>query len=130
MNALQRDLKRLVPMVEAAGAARAAADPHRQKLLAKIPDIIAEDTGIGIHISGFGKGVQTTLRKQFDCQCHVRSFLFRLAEQLRMKVLQGRSLPLISAADVFPVDLGGTAVNDGLLLCTKTVAADKLLAQG
>ena len=32
MNALQRDLKRLVPMVEAAGAARVAADPHRQKL--------------------------------------------------------------------------------------------------
>lgn len=32
MNALQRDLKRLVPMVEAAGAARADADPHRQKL--------------------------------------------------------------------------------------------------
>ena len=27
MNALQRDLKRLVPMVEAAGAARAAAIP-------------------------------------------------------------------------------------------------------
>lgn len=33
MNALQRDLKRLVPMVEAAGAARAAADPHRQSCM-------------------------------------------------------------------------------------------------
>lgn len=37
MNALQRDLKRLVPMVEAAGAARAAADPHRQKLHVQPP---------------------------------------------------------------------------------------------
>ena len=32
MNALQRDLKRLVPMVERLGADRAAADPHRQRL--------------------------------------------------------------------------------------------------
>ena len=38
MNALQRDLKRLVPMVEAAGAARAAADPHRQQLHVQPPD--------------------------------------------------------------------------------------------
>lgn len=37
MNALQRDLKRLVPMVEAAGAARAAADSHRQKLHVQPP---------------------------------------------------------------------------------------------
>lgn len=33
MNALQRDLKRLVPMVEAAGAARVAADPHRRSCM-------------------------------------------------------------------------------------------------
>ena len=37
MNALQRDLKRLVPMVEAAGAARVTADPHRQKLHVQPP---------------------------------------------------------------------------------------------
>ena len=37
MNALQRDLKRFVPMVEAAGDARAAADPHRQKLHVQPP---------------------------------------------------------------------------------------------
>lgn len=42
MNALQRDLKRLVPMVEAAGAARAAADPHRQKLHGSAPCRLAE----------------------------------------------------------------------------------------
>lgn len=32
MNALEQDLKRLVPLVEGLGAARAKADPHRQKL--------------------------------------------------------------------------------------------------
>lgn len=31
MNALQRDLKRLVPLVEGLGAAKAASDPHRQR---------------------------------------------------------------------------------------------------
>ena len=29
MNALQRDLKKLVPLVESLGAEKAAADPHR-----------------------------------------------------------------------------------------------------
>ena len=31
MNALQRDLKKLVPLVESLGAANIAADPHRQQ---------------------------------------------------------------------------------------------------
>ena len=31
MNALQRDLKKLVPLVESLGAEKAAADPHRQR---------------------------------------------------------------------------------------------------
>ena len=31
MNALQRDLKKLVPLVESLGAEKAASDPHRQK---------------------------------------------------------------------------------------------------
>ena len=44
MNALQRDLKRLVPMVEAAGAARAAADPHRQKLHVQCGNKMEEET--------------------------------------------------------------------------------------
>ena len=102
---------------------------YRQKLLAKIPDIIAEDTGIGIHISGFGKGVQTTLRKQFDCQCHVRSLLFRLTEQLCVEVLQGGGLSLIPAADVVPIDLGGAAVNNGFFLGRQLPGADELLTK-
>ena len=31
MNALQRDLKKLVPLLESLGAEKAAADPHRQR---------------------------------------------------------------------------------------------------
>ena len=32
MNALQRDLKKLVPLVESLGAEKAAAGPHRQRI--------------------------------------------------------------------------------------------------
>ena len=31
MNALQRDLKKLVPLVESLGAERVESDPHRQR---------------------------------------------------------------------------------------------------
>lgn len=37
MNALQRDLKRLVPLMESLGAEKAKADPHRQKLHVQPP---------------------------------------------------------------------------------------------
>ena len=47
-----------------------------------------------------------------------------------MKVLQGRGLPLISAADVVPIDLGGAAVNDGLFLGRQLPGADELLTEG
>ena len=46
-----------------------------------------------------------------------------------MKVLQGRGLPLISAADVVPIDLGGAAVNDGLFLGRQLPGADELLTK-
>ena len=102
---------------------------HRQELLAKIPDIIAEDAGVGIHIGGLGKGVQTALRKQLDGQSHIGGLLFRLAEQLRVEVLQGRGLPLIPAADIVPIDLRGASVNDGLFLGGQLPGADELLTK-
>ena len=37
MNALQRDLKKLVPLVESLGAAKADSDPHRQKFHVQPP---------------------------------------------------------------------------------------------
>ena len=42
MNALQRDLKRLVPMVEAAGAARVTADPPPAEAACSTPCGLAE----------------------------------------------------------------------------------------
>lgn len=103
--------------------------PHRQKLLAKVSDIVAEDTGIGVHIGGLGKGVETAVCKQLNGQRHILCFLFRLAKQLRVEVLQGRGLSLIPAADVVPIDLGGASVNDGLFLGGQLPGADELLTK-
>ena len=104
--------------------------PHRQKLLAKVPDIVAEDTGIGVHIGGLGKGVETAVCKQFDGQRHILCFLFRLAEQLGVEVLQGGDRAVIAAADIVPVHLGGAAVNDGLFLGRQLARPDELLTEG
>ena len=39
---------------------------HGQKLTAQVPDVIAEDAGIGVHIGGFGEGVQAALGEQLS----------------------------------------------------------------
>ena len=69
---------------------------YRQKLLAKVPDIVAEDTGVGVHIGGLGKGVETAVCKQLNGQRHILRFLFRLAEQLGVEVLQGGDRAVIA----------------------------------
>ena len=53
MNALQRDLKKLVPLVESLGAEKAAADPHRQRfhLQPPTPTACASTAGSTTHSS-------------------------------------------------------------------------------
>ena len=104
--------------------------PHRQKLLAKVPDIVAEDTGIGVHIGGLGKGVETAVCKQFDGQRHILCFLFRLAEQLGVEVLQGGDRAVIAAADIVPVHLRGAAVDDGFFLGRQLACPNELFTEG
>ena len=104
--------------------------PHRQELLAQIPDIIAEDTGIGVHIGGLGKGVETAVCKQLNGQRHILCFLFRLAEQLGVEVLQGGDRAVIAAADIVPVHLRGAAVDDGFFLGRQLACPDELFTEG
>ena len=85
---------------------------------------------MGIHIGGLGEGVEAALGKQLDGQCYIRGLFLRLAEQLRVEVLQGRGLSLIAAADIVPVDLGGAAVDDGFLPGRQLSRSDELLAEG
>ena len=54
--------------------------PHRQKLLAQVPDVITEDAGAGVHVGRLSKGVQAALGKEFDGQRNVPGFPFRLAQ--------------------------------------------------
>ncbi len=103
---------------------------NRQKLLTQIPDVIAKNAGVGIHIGGLGEGVEAALGKQLDGQCHIRSLLLRLAEQLRVEVLQGRGLSLIATTDVVPIDLSGAAVNDRFLPGRQLSCPDELLTEG
>ena len=103
---------------------------YRQKLLAKVPDIVAEDTGIGVHIGGLGKGVETAVCKQLNGQRHILCFLFRLAEQLGVEVLQGGDRAVIAAADIVPVHLRGAAVDDGFFLGRQLACPDELFTEG
>ena len=103
---------------------------HGQKLTAQVPDVIAEDAGIGVHIGGFGEGVQAALGEQFDGQRHVPRFRLRLAEQLGMEILQGGHRAGVAPADVLPIALGGAAVDDGLLLGGEFPGSHELLTQG
>ena len=103
---------------------------NRQKLLAQIPDIVAKDTGVGIHIGGLGEGVQAALGKQFDGQSHVRCLRLRLAKQFCMEVPEGGDSPFTAVLDVGVVAQSRTPVNDGLLLGGQLAGPHELLTQG
>ena len=59
----------------------------RQELFSKVADIVAENAGIGIHVRVLGKGVETALREQLQCQRNVPRFGFRLLQERGMEVL-------------------------------------------
>ena len=104
--------------------------PHWLELLAQVPDVIAEDTGAGVHIGGLGKGVEAALSKQLNGQSHIAGLGLRLPEQLGIEVLEGGNAPLIPSPDILPVALRRTAVNDGFLLSRQPARANQLLTQG
>ena len=103
--------------------------PNGKKLLAEIADIIAEDSGVGIYIGGLGESIQTALGEQLDCQSHIAGLWLRLPEQLCVEILKCGDSPPIAAADIAVINLGSTAVNDGLFFCGELSGADKLFTQ-
>ena len=64
-------------------------DQHtdRQELLSKVADVIAKNAGIGVHVRVLGKGVETALREQLQCQRNVPRFGFRLLQERGVEVL-------------------------------------------
>ena len=103
---------------------------HGQELAAQIPNVIAEDAGIGVHIGGLGKGIQAALGKQLNSQRHIPRLRLRLAQQFGVEILQGGHRAGVALADVLPVALGGAAVDDGLLLGGEFPGTHELLTQG
>ena len=103
---------------------------HGQELAAQIPNVIAEDAGIGVHIGGLGKGIQAALGKQLNSQRHIPRLRLRLAQQFGVEILQGGHRAGVAPADVLPVALCSAAVDDGLLLGGEFPGSHELLTQG
>ena len=80
--------------------------PHRKKLLAQISDVIAQDTGVRVHVGGLGKGVEAALGEQLDCQGANSEFLVMLnqaatdrAELARLLNISDNQLSYITNVD-------------------------------
>ena len=103
---------------------------NRQKLLAQVPDIVAENPGVGIHVGGLGEGVQAALGEELNCQRHVAGLRFRLPEQLGVEVLESGGGALVAVSDVVVIDPSGAAIDDGFFLGGELAGADQLLTEG
>lgn len=84
-------------------------------MLAKLPDVVGDDPGFGIHIGALGKSVQTAGDEQLGGKRQPSGFWLRLLQKGVMQILQGRRLALIVVDHVFPVHVIGASVEDGLL---------------
>ena len=76
------------------------------------------------------KGVQAAVGKQLDGKGDFLRLRLVLFKKLRPEILQGRHFALIVILLIGAVYAGGTAVDNGFLLCAEVAAADELLAQG
>ena len=82
-----------------------------------------------IHIGMLCKGIQRAVRKQLDSKGDFFRFWLVLFKQFLTEVLQGGRYALIIALLIVAVHACRTTVNNRLLFCTQTCAADELLAQ-
>ena len=100
------------------------------ELRAKLPDVVGDDPGFGIHIGALGKSVQTAGDEQLRGKRQPSGFRLRLLQKGVIQIFEGRRLALIVVDHVFPVHVIGTSVEDGLLLCAHVAGAYQLLEQG
>ena len=89
---------------------------HRFQGTAQVPDVVADQGVVGVHVGGLGEDVQEALRVQLDLQGQVLSVLLRLLPQAPVEVLQGGSLASGAFVDIVREDHGDGAGDDGLLL--------------
>ena len=75
-----------------------------------------------------GEHVKTAGSEQFQCQRNFMSDRLLLPHEVVIEVFQRGRIALVSA-DVLAVDVGGAAVDDGLLLCADLARAHELFTQ-
>ena len=101
------------------------------KLLAQLPDVIADNTVFDIHIGAVIEHRQRTGNIDFQRRGDVLCFLFCLLPELVVQVLQNRHILRSGIVHVLLIYQPHTTVNDGLFHGGKTVfAADDQFAQG
>ena len=122
----------LLPVLDHTVENRIQCDQHAKghQLFAQLPNIIVDDTALRVDIGFLGKGVQTSVDKQFRRQGQSSGFFLRLEHELSVQVFQSRHLPFVTAPHIIPVHICGAAVKDGFLLCRKVSGSYELLKQG
>ena len=104
--------------------------PQGHELLSQFPDIIGNNAILRIYIGFLSEGVQASVNEQLRRQGKPPGFLFRLEHELSVQIFQGRHFAFITASDIFPVHICGTAVQDGLFLGRQVASPHQLFKQG
>ena len=104
--------------------------PDGHELLPKFPDIVGDDSRLGIHIGGLGKGVEAACDEELGGKGKPSGLRLRLLQEGMVQILQGGHLALVVVGHVLPVHIVGAAVQDGFLLGGNTSGAHQLFEQG
>ena len=104
--------------------------PDGHELLPKFPNIVGDDSRLGVHIGRLGKGVEAASDEELGGKGKPPGLRLRLFQEGMVQILQGGHLALVVVGHVLPVHIVGTAVQDGFLLGGNTSGAHQLLKQG
>ena len=105
--------------------------PDFLQLLAQLPDVIAHDPVMDVHIGAVIEHGKRTADIDFQSGSDVLGFLFLLHPKLVVQVLQNGHFLRDGIVQILPVHQPDTAVNDGLFHRGQSIlAAHNQLTQG
>ena len=99
---------------------------HGFEVLAQILNVKAQQPVIGVDIGLMREHIEGAGGEQLQSQGNIVGGRLFLHHQITVQVLQGGRLPL-KVLDVFPVDIGRTAVDDGFFFGPDFLIAHQLL---
>jgi len=103
---------------------------NRQKLLAQIPDVVTDDTAVGVHVGALGEGVEAAGGKELHNQGNIPCLGLRLLQQDPVEVLKSGGIAHAAAANIVLVHQRGASVDDALLLGRQLGGSYQLLEEG